>query len=101
MLSKINIFLDEKSILHVKGNINLYNCMFLKTKCISKIEKLNKIYINLKDLKNDDSAILLFIINIIRFSKPKKIYFVNLSISLKKLIKSYKMEKIFHEYSFN
>jgi anti-anti-sigma regulatory factor len=101
MLTKIRVFKDKNSIIHIKGSINFYNINYIKEKCFYFLNEINKIYIDLKNLKNDDSSIILLIVSIIRFSKNKKIQFLNFSTALKKLMKSYKLEYIFLKYSEN
>ena len=56
--------------------------------------KKNVVYINLKNLKCEDSSIILVIINMIRLSRPKKVKLVNMPNFLMKIIDSYKLEKI-------
>ena len=98
MNNNINIFLDKNSMIHISGYVSLYNCMYLKKKCYDHIKKLNSISINLKDLRSDDSSIILLILNLIKISQPKKIIFFNISYSIKKILKSYKIDNIFSKY---
>ena len=97
-MEKVNIFLDNDSIIHISGSLNFYNCMDFKKKCALYTKKLNKISIDLRHLRSNDSSIILLIINIIRTSKPKRVVFINVSESIKKLLKSYKIDYIFSKY---
>jgi len=96
MLNNINTYLDKNLVIHIEGKMNFYNCMNVKNKLVNYTNSLNSIIIDLSNLKNEDSSIVVLIVGIMDISKKKTIKLVNISNSLRKLIKTYKLESILH-----
>lgn len=96
MSNKVELFLDSNLTLHMRGNVSFYNCTIVKKQYLKYKNIMDKVTINLKHLNNEDSSIILLIINIIRLSKNKKVKFINISESLRRLITSYKLKHIIY-----
>jgi len=62
MINSPSIFINKDSIIRIKGNINLYNCMLIKKKYINYERNLEKICIDFSNLHSEDSSIILIII---------------------------------------
>ena len=94
-MNNIEIKLYNKKI-YIYKYINLDNLMKIITILEEYMKDIYEIEIDFKNLLNSNSAVLLFIINSIRYSmkNKKKIKFLNLSDNLLELSKVYNLYDI-------
>lgn len=97
-MNKVELIFNNKKIFII-GYLTFDNIE--KTICVfeEKTKNLNVIEINFKNLYNSNSAVLLFIINCLRYSMKtkKKIHFLNVSETLLELSKVYNLHDIINE----
>lgn len=78
------------------GYINFENIVTALEKCTTETKTIKNITVDLKNLQNSNSCVLLFIINYMRYSikHQQKIKFINIPTLLIELSKVYNLNKI-------
>lgn len=94
-MNKIKILLKDDT-LTIYGKITFDNIVKTLNECIEKTTHNEQIYMDLKNLYNCDSTVLLFIINCIKheIKTNKKITFLNVSNLILDLSKVYNLTNI-------
>lgn len=91
---KINIINNDT--IELFGHINFENIVKTLEQCTTKTKHIKNITVDLKNLQNSNSCVLLFIINYMRYSikNQQKIKFINIPTLLIELSKVYNLNKI-------
>lgn len=91
---KINIINNDT--IELFGYINFENIVKVLEQCTTQTKNVKNIIVDLKNLQNSNSCVLLFIINYMRHSikNQQKIKFINIPTLLIELSKVYNLNKI-------
>lgn len=97
-MENIHISINNDTI-KLSGKITFENIVKLLSICTEKIKQFETTYIDLKDIINSDSVVLLFIINCIKYARKNKkiIEFSNISKLTLEFSKVYNLDTIITE----
>lgn len=95
-MNKIIIRLNKNNILKISGYINFNNVLEILNNCIKLTQNIKEIKIDLKDLCNSNSTVIIFIINYIKNAQKKNTYidFLNTPKPVLDLIKIYNLNAL-------